>query len=389
MFNKIFGNNKIKELLLQSVMEDRVPHAQLFLGQKGSANLALALAYAQFLCCTKKTNRDSCGICSSCTKHEKFSHPDLHFVFPVTSTPSVKSKPISHYFLSEWRDILSDNPYFSLLDWLRHIRAENKQGMISVEESLQILKCLSLKPFESEVKIMLIWMPEKMNLQAANKLLKLLEEPPNKTYFLLVAENSENMLATVLSRTQLLRISPHQDSNVLDYLTSIGIDYDNASKVSSIVGGDLNNALHLLEHIEDLDENAINFVKWMRLCFSALKLKDIDKLVSWTESMAKCGRELQKSFLLYTSNVMRDALLKNYGVKGIIQINVKGNNFNMERFSPYIHADNCFEVLEELNMAYLHIERNANPKILFLDTSFKLARLLHKKLKQADSLINL
>ena len=382
LFKDVFGHKNIKELLLNSVIEDRVPHAQLFIGPKGSANLALALAYAQYLSCTSRTIEDSCGACSSCLKHEKFSHPDLHFVFPVTSTASVKTKPVSHHFLTEWRNILEDNPYFSLLDWLRHIGVENKQGIISVEESAQILNCLSLKPFESDIKTMLVWMPEKMNLQSANKLLKLLEEPPSKTYFLLVAEQTENILATVLSRIQLLRIPVHQDSEVLDYLIHRGIDASEAAKISSMVGGDVNNALHLLEHIQDSDQNALNFVLWMRFCFSALQVKDIDKLVSWSESMAKSGREQQKSFLLYASNVMRDALLKNYGVQEIMKMNMSGNNFSMDKFSPFIHADNCVEVLEELNMAYLHIERNANPKILFLDTSFKIARLLHKKLKQ-------
>ena len=383
LFKEIFGYNKIKELLLRSVAEERVPHAQLFLGPKGSAKLSLALAYAQYLGCRSREKDDSCGICPSCVKHEKFSHPDLHFIFPVTRTSSVKTKPVSNHFLSEWRDALSDNTYFSLFDWLKQIGVENKQGIISVEESAQIFKCLSLKPFESEIKTMLIWMPEKMNIQAANKLLKLLEEPPSKTCFLLVSEQTEKILATVLSRTQLLRIPAHQDSDVEAYLISRDVDSARAAEVSVMVEGDLNYALHMIEDTEDFDQNALNFVQWMRFCFSALQVKDIDKLVRWSDTMAKSGREKQKFFLLYATNVMRDALLKNYGLQEMMKINVSGNNFTMDKFSPFIHADNCMEVLEELNMAYLHIERNANPKILFLDTSFKIARLLHRKLKQA------
>jgi DNA polymerase-3 subunit delta' len=383
LFKEIFGYNKIKDLLLRSVAEERVPHAQLFLGPKGSANLSLALAYAQYLGCISRGEEDSCGICSSCVKHEKFSHPDLHFVFPVTTTSSVKTKPVSNNFLTEWRDALSDNMYFSLFDWLKQIGVENKQGTISVEESAQIFKCLSLKPFESEIKTMLIWMPEKMNIQAANKLLKLLEEPPSKTCFLLVAEQTEKILSTVLSRTQLLRIPAHKDSDVEAYLISRDVDSIMAAEVSVMVEGDLNYALQITEDNQDFDQNALNFVQWMRFCFSALQVKDIDKLVRWSDSMAKSGREKQKFFLLYATNIMRDALLKNYGLQEMMKINVSGNNFTMDKFSPFIHADNCMEILEELNMAYLHIERNANPKILFLDTSFKIARLLHKKLKQA------
>jgi DNA polymerase-3 subunit delta' len=377
--------NKLKELLMHSVREGRVPHAQLFLGPKGSANLALALAFAQYVACNNKQQDDSCGKCPSCLKHLKFVHPDLHFVFPVATTSNVKTKPISKNFLSEWRSLLDENPYFSLFDWLKHIGVENKQGLISVEESTNVLKDLSLKPYESETRIMLIWMPEKMNIQAANKLLKIIEEPPQKTLFLLVAESTENMLATVLSRTQLLKVPRYSDEEVLNYLTNRGVDQGKAKMISNLVDGNINEALQLAEHVEDSEQNALSFVQWMRLCFSALQVKDIDKLVQWSEMMAKAGRENQKSFLLFASNVMRDALLKNYGVEKMMKMNVSGQNFTMEKFAPFIHAENCMEIISELNMAQLHVERNANPKILFLDTSFKIARLLHKKLNQVSA----
>jgi len=382
LFKELLGQEKVKELLLQSVRVERVPHAQLFLGSKGSSNLALALAFAQYVGCTNKQEEDSCGECPSCVKHKKFSHPDLHFVFPVATTASVKTKPISKNFLTEWRALLDDNAYFSLFDWLKHIGVENKQGIISVEESAHIMKDLSLKPYECDTKIMLIWMPEKMNVQAANKLLKIIEEPPHKTLFLLVAESAENMLATVLSRTQLLKVPRYSDEEVISYLMSRGIEHSKAQMISALVEGNINEALQLAGYAEDAEENSLRFVQWMRLCFSALQVKDIDKLVQWSEKMAKVGRENQKSFLLYASNVMRDALLKNYGVDAMMKMNVGGQNFTMEKFAPFIHADNCMEIVEELNMAQRHIERNANPKILFLDTSFKIARLLHKKLKQ-------
>ena len=385
LFKELLGQNKLKELLMQLVREERVPHAQLFLGSKGSANLGLALAFAQYVACTNKLEGDSCGTCPSCVKHQKFAHPDLHFVFPVATTASVKTKPVSKNFLVEWRALLNDNAYFSLFDWLKHIGVENKQGIISVEESTHIVKDLSLKPYESDTKIMLIWMPEKMNIQAANKLLKIIEEPPHKTLFLLVAESSENMLATVLSRTQLLKIPRYSNAEVIEYLMSRGVEQGKAQMISALVEGNINEALQLAEHTEGTEENSLRFVQWMRLCFSALQVKDIDKLVQWSEAMAKAGRENQKSFLLFASNVMRDALLKNYGVDAMMKMNVGSQNFTMDKFAPFIHADNCMEIMEELNMAQLHIERNANPKILFLDTSFKIARLLHKKLKQATA----
>ena len=385
LFKEVLGQEKIKKEFLHSIREGRIPHAQLFLGSKGSGNLALALAFAQYVSCTNKQEEDSCGVCASCVKHNKFAHPDLHFVFPVATTASVKSKPVSKNFLAEWRLLLQDNAYFSLFDWLKHIGVENKQGVISVEESAHIIKDLSLKPFESDTKVMLIWMPGKMNIQAANKLLKIIEEPPHKTLFLLVAESAENMLATVLSRTQLVKVPRYSDEEVLGFLHSRGVDSSRAQMISALAEGDVNEALQLAEHTEDAQENSLRFVQWMRLCFSALQVKDIDKLVQWSESVAKSGRENQKSFLLYASNVMRDALLKNYGVDAMMKMNVSGQNFTMEKFAPFIHADNCMEIIEELNMAQLHIERNANPKILFLDASFKIARLLHKKLKQASA----
>ena len=381
-FKEVLGQEKFKKFLIQSVRDDAVPHAQLFLGPKGSANLALALAFAQYVSCKNKQQDDACGICSSCVKHLKFIHPDLHFIFPVATTSNVKTKPVSKNFLSEWRSLLDENPYFSLLEWLKHIRVENKQGLISVEESAQILKNLSLKPYESETRIMLIWMPEKMNIQAANKLLKIIEEPPQKTLFLLVAESTEDILATVLSRTQLLKVPRYSDKEVINYLTNRGVEKGKAKMISKLVDGNINEALQLIENIEDSDQNALSFVQWMRLCFSALKNKDIDKLVQWSEMMANSGRENQKNFLLFTSNVVRDALLKNYGVEKMMKMNISGQNFTMDKFAPFIHAENCMEIISELNMAQLHIERNANPKILFLDTSFKIARLLHKKLNQ-------
>lgn len=383
LFSEILGQEKNKKLLLQSVSDDRIAHAQLFLGSKGSSNLALALAFSQYVHCSSKTADESCGTCPSCIKHSKNAHPDMHFVFPVATTSSVKAKPVSKNFLTEWRSLLTDNAYFSLFDWLKHIGVENKQGLISVEQSNHIIKELSLKPYESHTKIMLIWMPEKMNLQAANKLLKIIEEPPSKTLFLLVAESDENILATVLSRTQLLKVPSFTEQEVKSYLVDRGVESSKSQMVASIAEGDLNMALQLAEHSEDVEENSLRFVQWMRLCFSALQVKDIDKLVQWSETMAKLGRENQKSFLLFASNVMRDALLKNYGVEGMMKMNVGGQNFTMDKFSPFIHADNCMDIMEELNMAQLHIERNANPKILFLDASFKIARLLHKKLKQA------
>ena len=207
-FQDLIGQQETKQRLLQSVKEDRIAHAQLFLGQEGCGSLPLAIAYGQFINCTNRSELDSCGVCPSCNKYQKLIHPDLHFVFPTATTKEITKDPISDEFLTIWRTQLMENPYFGLLQWYAAIGIENKQGSISKNESLEILRKLNMKSYEAEYKVMIIWFPELMNVTAANKLLKMIEEPPDKTLFLLVAENTEYMLQTILSRTQLIKVPP-------------------------------------------------------------------------------------------------------------------------------------------------------------------------------------
>jgi len=207
LFKEIIGQEEVKKRLINAVKENRISHAQLFLGKEGFGTLALAIAYAQYICCENKLANDSCGVCSSCIKYQKLVHPDLHFVFPVATNAVVKKKPISNHFLPQWRASLLNDYYLSYKSWQEKIETGNKQLLITKDESIDILKKLNLKTYESAYKIMIIWYPEKFNIASANKLLKILEEPPEKTLFILVAQETEKIINTILSRTQLIKIN--------------------------------------------------------------------------------------------------------------------------------------------------------------------------------------
>lgn len=379
-FKDVIGHTEIKENLIQTINDNRISHSQLFLGPEGSGNLIMALAYAQYIACVNKDSSDSCGQCPSCIKYEKLQHPDLHFAFPVCGP----KQAVSDRFLPEWREMVLENPYASLYDWTQAMGVDNKQMSIAKDEAQEINKRLSLKSFEGAYKVMLIWMPEKMNITAANKLLKIIEEPPQKTLFLLVANSSEDMIGTILSRTQTVKIPRLSDEMISSALQKKAVSPELAAQISELAEGDFNRALKLQKDAAFNAFNADRFIEWMRLCFQALKSKDLEKLVAWTDSMSRIGREAQKNFLKYASQIIRKSLLQNYGVGQLAKTSIDKGSFSMENFSPYIHADNCMEIIEELNLAYRHVERNANPKILFLDTSFKIARLLHVKLKEAS-----
>ena len=375
LFKDIIGQEAIKKRLIQSVCDNRVSHAQLFLGGEGYGQLALAIAYAQYISCENKTSDDSCGTCYSCIKYNKLVHPDLHFVFPVNTNKEITKDPVSDNFITGWREALGNNPYLSLDQWFEMIGIENKQGIISAKESNEIVKKLSLMTYESEYKVMIIWMPEKMNPSAANKMLKILEEPPDKTLFMLVCENQDQLLPTILSRTQLVKILRISDEALAKALVERhDVSTELASKVSFLAEGNYIEALKLLNQAEEVNYYSATFIQWMRLCFSAKMIEAID----WVESVSTIGRERQKNLLNYALHMVRESLVMNYTDKSRVKLNGEELDF-LVKFSPYIHGANCIPLSEELNTAYFHIERNANPKILFLDLSIRVMKLLKVK----------
>lgn len=377
LFKDIPGLDAIKQKLIQTINEQRVSHSQLFLGPEGSGNLALAIAYSQYLACKNKSETDSCGSCSSCVKYNNLAHPDLHFAYPVANTKAVKSKALSKDFIADWRELIKEHhPFFSLFDWLKHIQVENKQGVIGTDESAEIIHALQLKPYESEFKTMVIWMPEKMNASAANKLLKIIEEPPQKTLFLFVANSDENIIKTVLSRTQIVKIPAFTNQDISSYLSSEhSISEEEASNISLLSDGSLSKALHFLYDDSDSNQNAMLFVNWMRLGFKA----DVQGLIEWGENISKMGREAQKNFLSYTLSIIRESMMMNKSQNYSSMVPLDFGGFDLSKFAPFIHEDNIEDIYMALNEASYNVERNANPKILFLDLSINISKLIRRK----------
>lgn len=369
LFKEIIGQQAVKERLVRSFKEGRISHAQLFLGPEGSGGLPMAVAYAQFISCTNKTEDDSCGACSSCVKYNKLIHPDLHFVYPVALSASVKT---SADVAVNWREAFLDNPYITLFNWFESLSAENKQAVIGTEESGEILRKLSLTTYEAEYKIMVIWQAEKMNPSAANKLLKILEEPPDKTLFLLVCENEDQLLRTIVSRTQLIKINKISDQDLMEALISIhGQTAEAAEKISHLADGSYSEAIMLMSENENAGQNLASFQKLMR---ASLKF-DPKAVISWIDEIGSAGRERQKNFLNYALHIMRESAMMNYGDSELVKLGEDEKEF-VKKFSPFIHGANIERFIEELNKAHLHMERNASAKILFMDLAFKFNELL-------------
>ncbi len=376
LFNQIIGQEHIKNHLLASAKNGRIPHAQLFIGKEGSGTLPVAIAYAQFLLSHFSDNPEASKL-----KVDKLQHPDLHFAFPVTTNDSVKKHPVSNLFLSEWRDFVKNQPYGSLFNWLQSIGVENKQGMIGVDEALEVVKKLQLKSYEGGFKVMIIWMAEKMNIAASNKLLKLIEEPPAKTIFLLITENEDQIITTIKSRCQALHFPVLSEQDIAnELLLREKCSESDALKIATQAEGNYNKAVHLLH--QDANDLIFEqwFIAWIRTAFKAKgNAAVIQELVVWSETIAKTGRETQKQFLDYCLQFFRQALLLNYKSPELVFLETQTPKFNLQNFAPFVHSENILAIEKELNDALYHIERNGNPKIILLDLSMKLTRFLHKK----------
>ncbi len=358
--------------MLKSVQQNHVAHAQLFLGQGGSANLALALAYATYINCEDKQPEDSCGTCGSCLKMNKLVHPDFNFVMPVTTTKSVSKDALSSKFMSEWREFVQASPYQGLNEWMQFIGAENKQGIISKDESRQLVKLVSLKAFEGAYKIVVVWLPELMHTAAANALLKLLEEPPAQTLFLLVSQSAEKLLATITSRTQIVNVRNFTEREVITFLQQhYNSDDTTAYQIAQLAEGNLNAAAKLTTEISS--DYFLFFTDWMRHCYGY----KFSELIDMSDKFQTLGRENQKNFLLYALNLFRKVML--FGVdSSLITFLPPAELDFVQKFSKVITGNNAGQLAEELNQAHYHIERNANPKMVFVDTSIQIAGYLRK-----------
>lgn len=382
LFKEIIGHKEVKNRLIKSVNENRISHAQLFLGAEGAGSLQLAIAYSQYICCSNKVDNDSCGKCSSCIKYNKLAHPDLHFVFPVVTKKNydmpngdTRDLVMSDDYMFLFREAFMENHHLNLNQWFSFIEAENKQGIIGVDESSELIRKLNLMTYESAYKIAIIWMPEKMRVEAANHLLKVLEEPPHNTLFLLVAENSDQIINTILSRTQLVKIDKPTDEEMIEAVMA-KYNYTNQQAGYIVHLADRNqNEIQTLAHPDSDDDSTNELLKWWRMCYNVNK--EMGNLLAWVDVQSKIGREKQKNFILYSMHIFRECLMLRYADKSAVRM----NNLEMESFNKFslmINEANCYDFAKELNTAYMHIERNANPKILFLDLSFKLGKLLRK-----------
>tara|TARA_S200000501_G_scaffold80336_1_gene72170 strand:+ start:2089 stop:3216 length:1128 start_codon:yes stop_codon:yes gene_type:complete len=373
LFKDVIGNFKAKNSLLKAIDQKRISHSMLFFGAIGSGTLALAIAFARLVLCQDKPETSSCHI-----KASKFQHPDLHFVYPVAQTQNVKGKVISESFISEWRAFLSKKPYGNLLEWYEKIGIENKQGKIGKDEANEIIKKINLKSYEGGWKCVLIWMAETMNASATNKLLKIVEEPPEKTLLLFVSERTDNILETLLSRCQKVEVLTPTNAEIEKALVEKGYTNSESKKISVYCGGNYSLALSLAKGDYLYSDLEIYFQKWMRLAFNVKTRRgSLLELIEWSKSISKLGREVQKSFLLYSIETIRQAFLTNKGLPQLTTVEKK-SEFNFDRFSKYITQNNISEIYSELEKACFHIESNGNPNIVFSDLSLKLTRLIHK-----------
>jgi len=372
-FKDVVGQEAIKKRLIRSVKEQRISHAQLFAGQPGTGKLAMALAYSQYISCRNRTETDSCGVCPSCHKYQKLAHPDLHFVFPVFNAKHLKN-PVSDDFLPQWREKVLESPYFELSDWLDHIDAGNAQGLIYERESESILRKLNLKSFESEFKVMIIWLAEKMHTACSNKLLKMIEEPPNKTLFILISENEESVIGTIRSRAQLVKF-PQIDNESLKkaLLNREGIDPEIIPDAVHLAAGSYIRALDYLTPGEDEEFFFQKFQEMMRFAYK----REVKELIDWADEMAKIGRDKQKAFFTSALRLVREYFVSNLKRKELVFLNREEQEWG-KKFAPFINERNIVPFVNEFELGIKHISMNGNPRIVFLDTALRMVRLIKR-----------
>lgn len=372
-FKDVVGQEEIKKRLIRSVQEERISHAQLFSGHSGTGKLAMALAYAQYISCKNRTDEDSCGVCPSCHKYQKLAHPDLHFVFPIFNAKQF-NKPVSDDFLPQWREKVLTNSYFELGDWLSFIDAGNAQGEIYERESESILRKLNLKSFESEFKVMIIWLPEKMNIACSNKLLKMIEEPPSKTLFVLVTENEEGVIGTIRSRAQLVKFPFLDNSSLKDALMKVeGVNPEIIPDAVHLASGSYIRALSYLSPSADEQYYFQKFQEMMRFAYA----REVKELIGWADEMAGIGRDKQKAYFAAALRLVREYFISNMNRSEISYMNRAEKEWG-KKFAPFINERNIIPFANEFELGIKHISMNGNPRIVFLDTALRMVRLIKR-----------
>ena len=362
-FKDVPGQETLKSHLIQGVKNGRVSHAQLFCGPEGSGGLALALAYAQYINCENPGDTDSCGVCANCNKYSKLIHPDLHFCYPVSG-----KEKISTAYLDEWRRVFLENPYLNIYQWIETIAAENKQGNITADEAREIIRKLTLKMFEGPYKVLIMWMPEYLK-EEGNILLKLIEEPPENTLLLFVAEDAEKIIGTIQSRTQRVQLLPLNEADVMQGLMQkYGLGEEQAREIARVADGNFNAAIELMAETENNYHEL--FRDWMLAC----KANQMRTMIEKVDEIADMGRLKQKNLLGYALYVFRSCMLYNHGVYDKLISNTADQAF-ISKFSRFVTEKNIDDFASKFNDAIFHIERNANPKITLLNISLQVEQL--------------
>ncbi len=375
LFKEIIGQQEVKGKLLSLVKDDRIPHALMLFGPEGTGKLPLAVAMAQYLSCEARGDEDACGVCASCVKFEKLIHPDLHFVVPVLKTGGMTASPVTDDYITIWRETLLSNMYITENQWYEAIGVENKQGVINVKESETVIRKMGFKPYESDYRMMIIWLPEKMNQPAANKLLKLIEEPPAGTLIILAADHTDSILPTILSRTQLLHVPPLPESMIRQGLASmVQTDPQLLEDAVSKANGNFSVALRTMRQDENELYHFELFTGMMRLCYG----RKIIELSEWVDKVAGIGRERQKQFIDYALRLLRENFMLHIENGALNYMSRKEADFSV-KFSPFIREDNIHDLVEAFTLAGNHIEANGNPRIIFMDLSIQVIRLLMQK----------
>jgi DNA polymerase-3 subunit delta' len=371
-FADIPGLHEVKKLLTDAARNSHIAHAQLFVGAEGALNLPMALALATYLHCENKRDTDACGTCAACSKNTKYIHPDTHFVFPLSNIKGDKDEDrFKADILKSWRAFLLEQPFGNLNDWTNYYGGEDKQALISREESREIIKTLSLKPFESPNKVMIIWQPELMHASAANGILKILEEPPPHTYFILVTNAADRLLSTIISRTQIVTVPLLHDDEIERCLQEkYNIPENRTGKVTQLADGNLNLALKLLQNEED--DNAQRFTEWMRACFK----KSYLSLVTMADDYHGLDKLSQKNLMVYSVNMMRETLLNLSGADSINRTRGEELKF-VQDFSKVMNVGKIEKSFKLINDAAYHLERNGSAKMIFLDLSLKLSQTIN------------
>ena len=372
-FKDIIGQEEVKERLRQSARAGIVPHAQLFTEQGGAGAFPLALAYARYLNCTNRTDTDSCGHCPSCLKYDELAHPDLHFVFPIVSKKD-KKKEICDDYLPEWRDFLNEHPYFNLDNWLEYMDAGNSQALIYSKESDEIIHKLSLKIYEAEYRVLMVWLPEKLHPTCANKLLKIIEEPPMRTVILMISETPDLILGTIQSRAQRIHIRPIDSAAIAGAMeTRFGLSSEDAKHVAHLSTGSLIKAMEAISLGEENKYFLEQFKTMMRNSWS----RNVKGMKVMAETMAGIGRERQKNFLSYCQHLIRENFVYRFHSTDLNYMNRDEASFSV-KFSPFVNERNVIDIMEELAKAERHIAQNVSAKMVFFDLSLRITVLIRR-----------